>query len=547
MKPVVLMESALSETPKHLSDAEMKDFIREGYVTLQSELPREFHEHIYQCLEPLDEQGPVGHNNLLPCVPELRDVLDEPAIRGALESILGPGYFLHFHRHDHVNLPDAAQPLHKDGDNHSHYAMDGFRRDHHTRFAMLFYYPQDTAFEKGPTGIVPRSQYTPRFALESKRREMRALAEQAREEVDALVEQGVHAREEARALSAKRYEALVSDHPELTRELEKLDEPWERRKIPLVGGAGSVTIVHFDIAHGRYSGNLTDAQRHMVKFLFTRQEDPTTPSWAHETPTWLESEDAQEPIWQHMWRWHLGRPEALKDDSQPLEELVSELESGDDVEAISAAYALAAHGEPAVAPLMERFCCDDVVRRTVAAYGVASLGEIAVPHLLKRLEGADESLTARIADVLGDIGPPAKEALPALVVMLTHSDPLVRRYAAEAIGIVGQGVDVAPSELVMSLRDDDALTRRNAELAIARLGSRAAGLEGLVEALRDNLYHDHHHVRGWAIEALQRVGDADAMVVVLRYLQTARWDYQPRSGDRRPPAPVNVGAVYRAS
>ena len=124
-------------------------------------------------MEPLDEQGPVGHNNLLPCVPELRDVLDEPTVRGALESILGPGYFLHFHRHDHVNLPDEAQPLHKDGDNHSHYAIDGFRRDHHTRFAMLFYYPQDTPMEKGPTGIVPRSQYTPRFELENKRKEMR--------------------------------------------------------------------------------------------------------------------------------------------------------------------------------------------------------------------------------------------------------------------------------------------------------------------------------------------------------------------------------------
>ncbi len=227
------MDSAFLGAPKHLSDGQLQDFIREGYVTLQSQRPAEFHEHIYQCLEPLDEQGPVGHNNLLPCVPQLRDILDEPTIHGALESILGPRYFLHFHRHDHVNFPDAAQPLHKDGDNHSHYAMDGFRRDHHTRFAMLFYYPQDTPLEKGPTGIVPRSQYTPRFSLESKRREMRAFAEQAREEIDALVDQGVHTREEARALSAKRYEELVGEHPELTRELDRLDEPWEKRKIPL--------------------------------------------------------------------------------------------------------------------------------------------------------------------------------------------------------------------------------------------------------------------------------------------------------------------------
>ena len=49
-------------------------------------------------------------NNLLPCVPQIREVLDEPHIRGALRSLVGPDYYLHFHRHDHVNFPDAAQP-----------------------------------------------------------------------------------------------------------------------------------------------------------------------------------------------------------------------------------------------------------------------------------------------------------------------------------------------------------------------------------------------------------------------------------------------------
>ena len=89
--------------------------------------------------------------------PMLREVLDEPHIRGALQSLLGPNYYLHFHRHDHVNFPDAAQPLHKDGDNHSHLSIDGMRRYHPTRYVMLFYYPQDTPVERGPTGIVPRS------------------------------------------------------------------------------------------------------------------------------------------------------------------------------------------------------------------------------------------------------------------------------------------------------------------------------------------------------------------------------------------------------
>ena len=105
----------------------MQRFIVEGYLTLQSELPRTYHARMYEALEPLDETGPRGHNNLLPCVPELRRMLDEPRVVGALTSVLGPDYYLHFHRHDHVNYPDAAQPLHKDGDNHSHNAVDGLQ------------------------------------------------------------------------------------------------------------------------------------------------------------------------------------------------------------------------------------------------------------------------------------------------------------------------------------------------------------------------------------------------------------------------------------
>ena len=105
--------------PRLLDDEAMRRFVREGYVVLPSELPREFHDRMHGALDALDERGPLGHNNLLPCVPELARLLDEPVVRGALTSILGPGYYLHFHRHDHFALNNEAQPLHKDGDNHS--------------------------------------------------------------------------------------------------------------------------------------------------------------------------------------------------------------------------------------------------------------------------------------------------------------------------------------------------------------------------------------------------------------------------------------------
>ena len=149
-----------------LDDEAMQRFIVEGYLTLNSDQPREYHDRIYSELEPLQETGPMGHNNLLPCVPDLRTMLNEPRVVGALTSILGPGYYLHFHRHDHVNYPDGAQPLHKDGDNHSHHAVDDLRRYHKTRYAMLLYYPQDTPLEMGPTGNVTRSQNVKRRDVE---------------------------------------------------------------------------------------------------------------------------------------------------------------------------------------------------------------------------------------------------------------------------------------------------------------------------------------------------------------------------------------------
>ena len=169
----------MSNTPVLLTDEEMQRFIREGYITLKSTLPRSYHDDMCVRLEPLDEQLGAGHNNILPVVPQLRGLLDDPVVHGALVSILGPGYYLHFHRHDQVNFPQSVQPiepwhlgdgrLHKDGDYHSHHMVDG-RRHHATRFLMMFYYPQDVSLEMGPTAVAPRSQYLPRRALEMQRR-----------------------------------------------------------------------------------------------------------------------------------------------------------------------------------------------------------------------------------------------------------------------------------------------------------------------------------------------------------------------------------------
>ena len=523
------------------NDEDMQRFIVEGFVTLRSELPIQFHTRMFNALETLDEGGPHGHNNLLPCVPELRVMLDEPVIVGALTSILGPDYYLHFHRHDHVNFPDSEQPLHKDGDNHSHYAVDGLRRNQVTRYAMLFYYPQDTPIAAGPTGVVPRTQYILRRRVEALRREHQNHIHKIRQELKQEFGDGTDdpaSRLAMRELYKAKEQALQDEHPELFEAMRAADAPWESEKIPLTGKAGTVSIVHFDMVHGRYSANTSGQPRHMVKFLFTRNEEPRKPSWSHSGASWqIEPNAPEAPAWEYFWNWHKGTPAATAEIAAP--DAVTNLQSDDDRLALGAAYTLGS--QPTGLPILEEtFLSDDIGLRTMAAYGLARSGKAAVPMLMRALDQADASLAVRIIDVLGDIGPRAVSAANALATWTNHAEPMVRRYALEALGLViSHNAEIDQTfldTLSAGLIDEDAIARRNATFAIARLGKRANASE-IVQRVTDNLYHWHHHVRGWSIEALLRFQDAQAMKSALSYLSSARWDETPKSGDR-PPTPT---------
>ncbi|MCY3821069.1 MAG: HEAT repeat domain-containing protein [Gammaproteobacteria bacterium] len=103
--------------------------------------------------------------------------------------------------------------------------------------------------------------------------------------------------------------------------------------------------------------------------------------------------------------------------------------------------------------------------------------------------------------------------------------------SAEAIGAVGQASAEVPVELVDGPGDDDALVRQYAAISVGRLGARAGALPRVVDALKENLVHGHHHVRGWSIEALRRLGTAEALNAAVDYLVTARWDFAPWSGE----------------
>ena len=73
-----------------LDDLAMQRFIADGYLQIDSELSKDYHERVFKQLEPLSETGLMGHNNLLPCAPLLQELIESPTVKGALESLLGP-------------------------------------------------------------------------------------------------------------------------------------------------------------------------------------------------------------------------------------------------------------------------------------------------------------------------------------------------------------------------------------------------------------------------------------------------------------------------
>ena len=144
-------------------------------------------------------------------MPELNQVFADPVVRGALTSVVGPDYVMHPHRALHNNLPGSdAQRIHKD----SYWGYLRRVRNHRCRWAMIMYVPQATPLERGPTGVIPGSQYQ----------------------------------------SQRPDEALM---PEVAGCLE----------------TGGFLLIHYDIWH-RKMKNFTQDKRFMMKFEFIRMQEP---------------------------------------------------------------------------------------------------------------------------------------------------------------------------------------------------------------------------------------------------------------------------------
>lgn len=139
-----------------LTTEQMKMFVAQGFIALKvSTLPEEFHSTFHQTCEALHrakgEDGPGGE-----VLAEALDAIVQSRItRGALTSILGPGFVGGTPRGGAPGgSSDSDQGYHKD--NSSNCAV----RDITTpRQISMFYYPGPVKAEDGATCFLPGTQY----------------------------------------------------------------------------------------------------------------------------------------------------------------------------------------------------------------------------------------------------------------------------------------------------------------------------------------------------------------------------------------------------
>lgn len=442
-----------------LTDKKMKDFIQNGYVTINSLLPDSLHKDIYKQTKTVFEKEGNPGNNLLPRIPAIQEILDSGPVQGALVSILGENYYLQPHRHCHYNPPGSkGQNLHQDG---------GKRWSHHTRRVLMFYYPQDTPLELGPTAILPSSHY---------------------------------------------YNTVEST--------EIIEE------FPLCGKAGTIAIVHYDLWH-RALPNFSKKNRYMMKFLFLRMLEPQKPSWKFQNTSW-EPENMEtgnnHRILNHIWKWHCGKsnneiPLTTVPHSNILK-LIEDLASDSELSGQTTAYKLSEIGAQVVHPLLETLNSKSKTKRRNACYALSTIGEPAVNTLKKALKDQNEWVRDSAAEILGDIGLQAQSAIPELMQAVQDGSEQVRAHAVEALGTTSQMEYTAVPSLCQALQDKNDLVRRNATLALARLGNFSRDAVGMLTiALKDR----DRYVRADASYALQQINTAEARKALFQFLTMSRW------------------------
>jgi hypothetical protein len=453
--------------PQLLTDGQMKAFIRDGVLLLKTDFPKAFHDRLLEQLNKVyQEEGNPG-NNILPRIRELQKVFDHPVITGALTSVLGPDYLMHTHRHGHYNAAPTPGEWHKDS-----YWGYGRVRSHHSWWAMVMYFPQDTPIKLGPTGVMPGTQYY----------DTRTFAQ---------------------------------DNPE--------------GEVTANGEAGTFALIHYDIWH-RSTANLLGTPRYMLKFEFMRTQAPEAPSWNNVVKGWspIENSDSnivsQPVLWEEHWNWLSGRIGSLTDskpdDTDTIKRLSLQFEEKGEPAALNAAYELSSRGAGGTAALLQLLHHDNVRVSRMAAYGLSVSGQRAIAGLIQALDDERDETVNNAVFALGELRGLAAAAVPKIVHLLSTRGERIRSSVAEALGTIAEPVNETVNGLIQCLRDTDEQVRFTAALSLLRMGPAAkAAVSELEKALDD----DNRYVRGHAAEALRAIDTEEAREILMKELFNLRW------------------------
>ncbi|MDE0451383.1 MAG: phytanoyl-CoA dioxygenase family protein [Gammaproteobacteria bacterium] len=528
-----------SRLAHRLDDEQVRRFICNGVLVLDSALDPGVHQQIFDKLEWNAEHEFYMGNNVLPRIAELQHILDAPAIHGALQSILGDGYVLSPHRSRHVSEPlDEAEreltltgsehgaPMGEGSSGNSAWHQDGHipmsrARYHVPRMAMILYFPQDTPVERGPTRVIPGTQLQPY--------------------------------------------------------LRKSDYPFAFVADDIK--AGTCLLIDFDIAHAALT-NVTDSTRYMIKFIFLRTRNPVAPSWDGGEAEWqppkvrLGQFDHSE-TWSYIWDWMRGAPRFATRNaagSNEIPRLIGLLNGTDQPARLEAIYELAAIGAETMGPLTEsllenagherEFTCpyqldkygeyvpigDPNERRwnDVAytlqdeAYALGAMGEVAVRPLMELLGHDDAWIKINAAFALGEVGAPAACAVPDLTNLLDHELHQVARAGLDAMGCIGTNIGVAVPAIRRLLTVDNPAWQEGMR-AGQRYGEVGVRFNALCALLNSDVDMDevddlmvsclgnvNGYVQALAVEALTRPRtgeDRPGLRQALHYLRAHRWDH----------------------
>ena len=529
-----------------LNDEQVRRFICDGVVVLDSGVAPEVHQQIYDKIQWNNTREFNMGNNVLPRVAELQQILDAPVVHGAVQSILGDDYMLHPHRYMHASEPlDEAErnlsltgsehgpPMGEGSSGNSSWHQDGQipmsrARYYVPRIAMVLYFPQDTPAKRGPTRVIPGTHLQP------------------------YLRKGDFPF------------AFVGDHIK----------------------AGTCLLIAFDIAHAALS-NRTDSSRYMLKFIFVRTRNPVGASWDGGEDEWAPPKARlgrydHSKAWSYVWDWMRGAPRFANRNpaaSNDARKWIGLLHDTDQEVRLEAIYELAAMGAEAIEPLRDSLLRnaglqrefttqyridesgayvpvgDPNVRRwnDVAytlqdeAYALGAMGEVAVEPLMELLGHDDAWIKINAAFALGEIGAPAACAMPELAKLLDHELHQVARASLDAMGCIGTNIRVALPTIRKLLTVNNPLWRkpmgksdRYGEIgvrfnALYALLSSDAPMDELDDELVACLDDDNGYVQAMALEALAqpRGGeDRPGLLHALDYLKTHRWDHTLANGKR---------------